>query len=120
MLVENNRVVGDASGEAPVDASRGVRINGVENYLTRRSGTPAPADARASGRGGFRSSAHPAGPNEPSYLKLNICGSVCFQATSHYQNLYLYPYPHPGPDPYPNPCLHPRPHPYLFMDVNQP
>ena len=40
ILVEKNRVVGDASVEAPVDASRGVRINGVENYFVRQSAPP--------------------------------------------------------------------------------
>ena len=33
-------MVGDASVEAPVDASRGVRINGVENYFVRQSARP--------------------------------------------------------------------------------
>ena len=40
ILVEENRVIGDASVEAPVYASRGVRINGVENYLTRQWARP--------------------------------------------------------------------------------
>ena len=40
ILVEKNRVIGDASVEAPVYASRGVRINGVENCFARQSARP--------------------------------------------------------------------------------
>ena len=67
----------------------------------------------------FRSSAHPAGPNELSYLKLNVCGSFRFGATSPYQNLYFYIYPHPGSGPYPHPYHYPCP-PYLFVGASRP
>ena len=40
MLVDENRVVGGASVEAPVDASRGYRINGGEIILPRQSARP--------------------------------------------------------------------------------
>ena len=40
ILAEKYRVIGDASGKAPVYASRGYRINGVENCFTRQSARP--------------------------------------------------------------------------------
>ena len=40
ILVEKNRMIGDASVEAPVDASRGYRINGGEGVLSRQSARP--------------------------------------------------------------------------------
>ena len=51
IFAKKNRVVGDASVEAPVDASRAVTVLTVEELFCTPVGTPAPADARASGRG---------------------------------------------------------------------
>ena len=54
---------------------------------------------KLAGGAGFRSSAHPAGPNEPSCLDLNIYLPICLRNKG--------PYPYGSPYPYPYPWLHP-------------
>ena len=54
---------------------------------------------KLAGGAGFRSSAHPAGPNEPSCLDLNIYLPFCLRNKD--------PYPYGNPYPYPYPWLHP-------------
>ena len=80
------------------ESSGAERVLGFAQTHSRRS---LPLLLKLAGGAGFRSSAHPAGPNEPSCLDLNIYLPICLRNKDPYPFGSSYPYP------YPYPWLHP-------------